>query len=291
MPFGDTFLSPRGLLVNNNSNFVCHGPNFSKLQQATQATLRLPYDDQRIRYVAGFTDKGMQELYSDILIPIMDDCYKIINQSMVLESGYRSVGDVCKLILELAATAQMDYDKIFDALERLYGHESDNDSLREEVQVKMRERIDKLASLSDIATDVTNNLRDAIGNVTEAQILVKKIGADLSSQSTIERLRACHEGERDSEDFDDDCNALGILQGIIDKQNMQDDSGGSMDNLQHAVGATVDIWNDLTALSTYVAEHTQPGPGPLLDLQKNKLLEMWSDLATEVQDFLDNYME
>lgn len=103
-------------------------------------------------------------------------------------------------------------DKIFDALERLYGQESDNDSLREEVQTKMKERIDKLTSLSDIATDVTNGLRDAIGNVTEAQILVKKIGADLSSRSTIERLRACHEGERDSEDFDDDCNSLGILQ-------------------------------------------------------------------------------
>ncbi|KAJ4864052.1 hypothetical protein T069G_00582 [Trichoderma breve] len=282
MSFDESFLSPRGLLVNNNSNFVCDGPNFSKLQQATQATLRLPYDDQRIRYVAGFTDKGMQELYSDLLIPIMEDFYK---------KGYRSVGDVCKLILKLATAAQMDYDKIFDALERLYGHESDNDSLREEVQAKIKERIDKLTSLSDIATNVTHSLRDAIGNVTEAQILVKKIGVDLSSQSTIERLRACHEGERDSEDFDNDCNALGILQGIIDKQNMQDDSGGSMDNLQHAVGATVDIWNDLTALSTYVAEHTQPGPGPLLDLQKNKLLEMWSDLATEVQYFLDNYME
>lgn len=103
-------------------------------------------------------------------------------------------------------------DKIFDALERLYGHESDNDSLREEVQAKMEERIDKLTSLSDLATDVTNNLRDAIGNVTEAQILVKKIGTDLSSQSTIERLRTCHAGELDSEDFDIDCNALVTLQ-------------------------------------------------------------------------------
>ncbi|KAK4075356.1 uncharacterized protein Triagg1_4477 [Trichoderma aggressivum f. europaeum] len=182
-------------------------------------------------------------------------------------------------------------DKIFDALERLYGHESDNNNLRDEVQAKMEERIDKLTTLSDIATDVTNNMRVAIGNVTEAQILVKRIGADLSSQSIIERLRTCHEGGLDSEeDFDSDCKALGILQGIIDKQNMKDDSGCSMENLQHAVGASVDIWNDLTALSTYVAEHTKPGPGPLLGLQKNKLLEMWSDLATEVKKFLDNYM-
>lgn len=103
-------------------------------------------------------------------------------------------------------------DEIFDALERLYGDESNNDSLREEIQAKMKERTDKLTSLSNMATDVTNSLRDAIGNVTEAQILVKKIGVDLSSPCIIERLRKCHEGESDSEDFDIDCNALGILQ-------------------------------------------------------------------------------
>ncbi|KAL7954362.1 hypothetical protein V8C34DRAFT_317325 [Trichoderma compactum] len=257
MDFSNT--GPRGLLVNNNSNFVCNAPNFSKLQQATQATLNLPYDDQGIPYVVGFTDKGMQELYADILIPTMDDFYK---------SGYFSVGDVCKLILELSAAAQGDYDEIFDALERLYGDESGDDSLREEIQAKMKERIDKFTSLSNMATDVINSLRDGIRNVTEAQIL----------------------GESDSEDFDIDWNALGILQDIIDKQNMQDDSGCSINNLQHAVGAAVDIWNDLTALSTYVAENTDPGPGPLLNLHKNKLLEMWSDLATEAKEFLHNYM-
>nr|WNZ75637.1 hypothetical protein [Trichoderma harzianum] len=193
-------------------------------------------------------------------------------------------------------------DTIFDALGRLYGHESDNDSLREEVQAKMKERIGELESLSDIATDVTNSLRDAIRKITEAQILAKIIGDELLSQSIIEQLHECHEDERDSEDFDIDCEALEILkfhgianeeieQGILDKQNMQDDSDGSMNNLQLAVGATVDIWNDLTALSTYVAEHTKPEPGLLLNQQKNKFLEMWSDLATEVQEFLDNYME
>ncbi|EHK19965.1 uncharacterized protein TRIVIDRAFT_224149 [Trichoderma virens Gv29-8] len=234
MSFDENLLSPRGLLVNNNSSFVCDGPNFSKLQQATQATLDLPYDDQGMSYVVGFTDKGTQELYSDILIPAMNDFYKITNQSMALESGYRSVGDVCKAIIELSAAAPADYDAIFDALERLYEDESDNGSLRDEVQAKMKERIDKLNSLSNLATDVTDNLRDAIGNVTEAQILVKQIGTALDSQSIIDRLRECHQGDNDSEDFDIDCNAVRILKGIIDKQNMQDDSGGSMENLQHA---------------------------------------------------------
>lgn len=47
------------------------------------------------------------------------------------------------------------------------------------------------------------------------------------------------------------------------------------------IGATVEIVNDLTALSDYVAEHTEPGPGPLLNLEKATLLEMWSNLGVE----------
>ncbi|KAK5994344.1 hypothetical protein PT974_04818 [Cladobotryum mycophilum] len=290
MAFDESFLSPRGFLVNNGSRFVCDGPNFSKLQQATQATLNLPYNDGGIRYRVGFTDRGMQELYVDIIIPVMEEFYKITNQSMALESGYRSVGDVCNVILELSATAQIDYDEIFDALKRLYGDESGNDSLREEVQAKMKERIDKLKSLSNLATITTDNLREAIGNVNEAQIRVKIIDSELGSQSIIQRLRECHEGERNSDDFDTDCSAVEILKGIIAKQNMQDDSGASLANLQLAVGAAFEIWNDLTALSDFVAEHTEPGPGPLLNLQKNKLLEMWSNLATEVHKFKDSYI-
>ncbi|KAL7948625.1 hypothetical protein V8C42DRAFT_315021 [Trichoderma barbatum] len=304
MAFDEFFLSPRGLLVNNDStsvdsnsssvkshsSFVCNGPNFSKLQQATQATLDLPFTDQRMGEKIGFTAKGSHELYSDIIIPAMDDFYKIAQQSMNLEVGYRSIGDVCKVILELSAAAQEVYDDIFDALERLYGDESGNDSLREEVQATMKDRLDKLTYLSNLATEVASNLRDAIGNVTEAQILIKNVGTDLQSPNIIERLRTCHEGDYDSAEFDIDCNAVEIFKKLIDTQNMQDDSGASMENLQQAVGAAVDIWNDLTALSTYVAEHTEPGPGPLLNLQKNKLLEMWSDLATEVQNFLDYYM-
>ncbi|KKO97278.1 hypothetical protein THAR02_10620 [Trichoderma harzianum] len=215
MSLDESFLSPRGLLVNNNSKFVCDVPNFSKLQQATQATLNLPFNDQRIRYVVGFTDKGMQELYSDVLIPIMEEFYKIIDQAIILEARYRSIGNnppsnVLEVIL-IRYMYHVPLDMIFDAFERLYGHESDNYSLREEVQAKMKERIDKLESLSESATDVTNNLRNAIRKVTEAEILTKIIGDELLSQSIIERLRECHEGERDSEDFDTDCNALEIL--------------------------------------------------------------------------------
>ena len=47
------------------------------------------------------------------------------------------------------------------------------------------------------------------------------------------------------------------------------------------IGATVEIVNDLTALSDYVDVHREPGPGPLLDLEKATLLEMWDTLGSE----------
>jgi hypothetical protein len=165
-------------------------------------------------------------------------------------------------------------------------------------------------------------LVEAIEKVTEAQKLVKKIGEELNRQDTINRLRKCHEGDRDEhEAFESDCSGLDMLkvssaslhgimgplncdiintkQEIIAKQNMQDDSSASLANLQLAVGkripcradnhnneeyvpgAAYDITNDLTALTEYIAENTEPGPGPLLRLEENQLLQMWSDLAVE----------
>ncbi|KAL6881744.1 hypothetical protein HDV57DRAFT_517623 [Trichoderma longibrachiatum] len=268
MAFDDSFLSPRGLLVNNHSNFVCHGPNFSKLQEATQATETLPYSDQTFIQTIGFSDYGFQELYVDIVTPLINDFWTY---------GYRHVGEVCQTIVELSSTAEADYNKIFDALARLYGNESDNDALRSQVQQTIRERLERLSSLSESADETANLLKGAIENVTGMQMLVKRIkDAQLGSQDTVERLRKCHEGERDGdENFQDDLDALERL------KNMEDDTQGSLQNLQQAVGATVEIVNDLTALSDYVAEHTEPGPGPLLNLEKATLLEMWSNLGVE----------
>lgn len=38
---------------------------------------------------------------------------------------------------------------------------------------------------------------------------------------------------------------------------------------------------DLVSLRKYVEENTEPGPNPILDLQKGKILEMWDGLETE----------
>ena len=72
MAFDNSFLSPRGLLVNNNSDFVCHGPNFAKLKEATQATENLPYCDQMFDQRFGFSDLGHMEVsqHFPLLMPL-----------------------------------------------------------------------------------------------------------------------------------------------------------------------------------------------------------------------------
>ncbi|KAI2731015.1 hypothetical protein CBS147333_1639 [Penicillium roqueforti] len=289
MSFDESFLSPRDLLTNSKT-FCCDGPSFFKLQQAIQATQNLPYNDSGLDYRVPFTEQGRQELYVDLLIPVMEHFYTITSQSMNLEGGYRSVGDICDYILKLSATAKEDYDEIFNDLGRLYDDESDNESLRAEVQAKIKDRLDKVNGLSKQCTSTTDNLVAAIGNVTEGQKLVKQVGEELGRQDTIDRLRKCHEGDiNGQEGFESDCRALDILNGIIANQNMQNDSSASLANLQLAVGAAYNIFNDLTALTEYITENTEPGPGPLLNLKENELLEMWSDLAVEVQKFKESY--
>ncbi|OTA07034.1 hypothetical protein A9Z42_0078390 [Trichoderma parareesei] len=234
MAFDNSFLSPRGLLVNNNSDFVCHGPNFAKLKEATQATENLPYCDQ-----------------------------------------------------------MFDQHEVFDALARLYGDESNNDTLRYQVQQTIHDRLERLRALSDSADGSADILKEAIDSVTQTEMSLKRFkDVTLDSDQTVERLRKCHEREQQyaEEHFQDDMNALEAVKKLVDQQNTQDNTQDSLQNLQQAVGATVEIVNDLTALSDYVTEHTEPGPGPLLNLEKAALLEMWKNLETEVQKFLDEYM-
>ncbi|CDM30770.1 unnamed protein product [Penicillium roqueforti FM164] len=298
MSFDESFLSPRDLLTNSKT-FCCDGPSFFKLQQATQATQNLPYNDSGLDYRVPFTEQGRQELYVDLLIPVMEHFYTITSQSMNLEGGYRSVGDICDYILKLSATAKEDYDEIFNDLGRLYDDESDNESLRAEVQAKIKDRLDKVNGLSKQCTSTTDNLVAAIGNVTEGQKLVKQVGEELGRQDTIDRLRKCHEGDiNGQEGFESDCRALDILNAMrFNRESSQTRTckmtqvprWQTCSSLSYALGAAYNIFNDLTALTEYITENTEPGPGPLLNLKENELLEMWSDLAVEVQKFKESY--
>ncbi|KAH0496432.1 hypothetical protein TgHK011_003793 [Trichoderma gracile] len=175
-------------------------------------------------------------------------------------------------------------DEIFDALARLYDDESDNDALREQVQKTIGERLERLSELSGSADSSAEILKEAIGSVTETEMSLKHFkDVTLDSAQTVERLRKCHEREQQygDEHFQEDLDALEEVKKLVDQQNTQDNTKGSLQNLEQAVGATVEIVNDLTALSDYVTEHTEPGPGPLLNLEKAELLEMWKNLETE----------
>lgn len=114
--------------------------------------------------------------------------------------------------LKLSLFALFKTDEIFNDLGRLYDDESDNESLRAEVQAKIKDRLDKVNGLSKQCTSTTDNLVAAIGNVTEGQKLVKQVGEELGRQDTIDRLRKCHEGDiNGQEGFESDCRALDIL--------------------------------------------------------------------------------
>lgn len=100
-------------------------------------------------------------------------------------------------------------DEIFVGLKRLYGDESDNESLRAEIQEKIKQRLDVVNGMSGNAKDTSDNLVVAIRNINDAQEWAKKVGVDLAKQTTVDRLRRCHEGEIDAqEEFESDVLAL-----------------------------------------------------------------------------------
>ncbi|TFA99288.1 hypothetical protein CCMA1212_008958 [Trichoderma ghanense] len=258
MAFDNSFLSPRGLLINNNSNFVCHGPNFANLKEATQATENLPYSDQTVTQQFAFSELGY------------------------IEYGYRQVRQVCKTLVQLPSTAEEDDGK--EALSQpppppplppfTHGKPPPTPASTTTNQTTapsatksskpIRDRLERLKALCHSAEATANILKEAIDSVTETKMLLKRFeDVSLDSEGTVERLRKCHgrEAQHGDEHFQEDLDAL-------------------EENLQQAVGATVEIVNDLTALSDYVAEHTEPGPGPplLLNLEEAALLKMWKNL-------------
>lgn len=46
-------------------------------------------------------------------------------------------------------------------------------------------------------------------------------------------------------------------------------------------GAIAEIDMDLISLRKYIEENTEPGPNPILNLQKGTILEMWEELDRE----------
>ncbi|KAI0453829.1 hypothetical protein F5B21DRAFT_504922 [Xylaria acuta] len=276
------FLSPRDLLI--NQKFCCDGLNFTELTNGLLAAENLPASETELRYKTGLSDTGIQALYT-IIWPIVEKFQEIQNRSVNLRVGCRSVKDVCDRTLDLASTAKQDYDVVFDDLEKLF-NDSDNDSLRQQVDKTINDRLYTIDIVKDVAEEVVNILRSSTSDIIELQSKLGDLGNALSSPD-IEGMLA----DRDptEEDVQNDLAALTVLQGIIKNQNMQDQSGPSLNNLEVLLGAVDGLTSDLSGLRQSIQDSAQPGPGLLLDVEEAKVLEQWDLLRAEVQEFNDHY--
>lgn len=65
----EDFLTPRGLLV--QGSFVCDGPSFKEFQTAVDASLNLPYTQDRFMYWCGISQMGWNIVWP-LLCPFSD---------------------------------------------------------------------------------------------------------------------------------------------------------------------------------------------------------------------------
>ncbi|KAI0521853.1 hypothetical protein F5B22DRAFT_643438 [Xylaria bambusicola] len=280
------FLSPRDLLINNK--FCCDGPNFTELTNALWAAQDLPASEMMINYKTGLSENGIQALYS-IVWPIVERFQEIQQSSANLRIGCQKVKDVCDRALYIASTAQPDYDAIFDDLEKLF-MDPDNDSLRQQVDKTIGDRLTAIDALKAISGDATNLLRSSTTEIIEIQSKLTDLGNALGGSDIHDKLASRDPTE---EDVQNDLAAVSILRtsfkDIIKGQNMQDQSGPSLNNLEILLGAVSAITGDLDGLRDSIKSSTQPGPGLLLNVEKAKVLELWATLQSEVQKFKDQY--
>ncbi|PHH90286.1 hypothetical protein CDD83_4087 [Cordyceps sp. RAO-2017] len=174
--------------------------------------------------------------------------------------------------------------EIFADLERLYKDESGNEELRRAVKAKIDARLAAIRDLSSSATSTRKVLADSTDEVYKEQSLLQDFGSGLNSQEIYERLL-----KRFMPDFTQI--ALNVAAGWIAQLKLTSETGSALEDLQKAVGAVAEIDMDLVSLRKYIEENTEPGPNPILELQKGNILEAWSDLETEVKKFKASFID
>ncbi|PLB43893.1 hypothetical protein P170DRAFT_468634 [Aspergillus steynii IBT 23096] len=278
----DDFLTPRGLLV--EGSFVCDGPSFQDLQTAVNASLELPYTQDRFQYWSGISPMGWNIL-NTYFIPLVDTCYSAVQSIQGLGHGYREVGTVCDLILSTASTAQSDYDALFQGLNDLT-NDPDNEALREQVRKLTADRLDGVTTL-ETKTDTTfGEMKDGTDGVKTCEDQLKTILRNLDDSELEDLLR-----KNDPEDdLEDDLAALKYIRDKVAAMDMEAQSGGALQNLQLALGSVRVVITDLTAIQNAIENTSEPANEIILGHEKAKIIRKWSDLATEVQKFKDHYL-
>ncbi|KAH8157399.1 hypothetical protein CIB48_g10852 [Xylaria polymorpha] len=260
----DGFLAPRGLLVDNR--FCCRTVAFADIYKALQSTENLPYTDQELQTV-GFTGTGFSAVY------------------------YRKVTDVCEYVITAGASARNDYDIIFDGLAELY-KDPDNESLQQQIHQTIRNRLETLRNLSDVAGGVKTDMTSSVQTIIENQTKLGEMAKPLQDTSTISEL--LREADGDEEDYQQDMEAVQSLllceltahdghhsKKIMADQKMEDQSGPTLSDLEKLLGAAVAILSDMSSLLEEFENDARPGPDLVLNLEKNNLIEMWDNLVTE----------
>ncbi|KAI1735894.1 hypothetical protein F4680DRAFT_452556 [Xylaria scruposa] len=267
------FLSPRGLLINRR--FCCKGSNFTELTTAVRTVEDLPASEAMLSYQTGLSDNGLRALRR-IVWPIIEKFQEI---------GCQKFKDACDLTLGIASTARSDYDAIFNGLEKLF-LDPNNTDLRQHVDITISHRLANINALKGISEEAIDLLRSSTNETIEIQKKLGNIASALSSSDVYDMLASRNLTQ---EDIRNDLAAVSIIQNMIEEQDMEDQSGPLLGDLEVLIGAVSAITGDLSGLRQSILDSTQPGPSLLLNIERVKVLELWENLETDAEIFKEQY--
>ncbi|QPH19790.1 hypothetical protein C2857_005084 [Epichloe festucae Fl1] len=310
MSFDKNMLTPRGLLVNRK--FVCQGTSFSNLIININKMMSIPHTKQQIVDVFHIPDFGAVELIDilDDMIRFMDKRQESSRQANVssinmsntipifnTQVGYHDVGTLCDKISVLAAAAPKDYDEIFDGLARLYKDEAHNVELRNAIKAKIDARLADIRAASSSGTANRNALADFTDAIDLAQGQLQYFSQHLNWAEVYSRIVQkflsswIGEGQNVWSEIALNITAFSLIRAWISQLELTGGTASSLRELQEAVGGIAEIDGDLISLRKYIEENTEPGPNPILNLQKGNIVEMWEELDREVKKFKSNFID
>lgn len=228
------------------------------------------------------------------MIRFMD---KIYVEAGKLKVGYHDVGTLCDKISVLAAAAPKDYDEIFDGLARLYKDEAHNVELRNAIKAKIDARLADIRAASSSGTANRNALADFTDAIDLAQGQLQYFSQHLNWAEVYSRIVQkflsswIGEGQNVWSEIALNITAFSLIRAWISQLELTGGTASSLRELQEAVGGIAEIDGDLISLRKYIEENTEPGPNPILNLQKGNIVEMWEELDREVKKFKSNFID
>ncbi|KAB8229586.1 uncharacterized protein BDW43DRAFT_314786 [Aspergillus alliaceus] len=282
MPRDADFLSPRDLLVDDH--FCLTLTSFRKLANIIKSTENLPRDDESLRQKTGFWESGYQILYI-YLNPIAQQFLTVQQVALGLNEAYNYTGTICDNALTLCASAPDDYDKIFTDIEALR-QDPDNVTLRDRVQKEVQDRLYWVQILRDGATGWSDDLRSYTLQAEDCEAAVQTLAAPFQGSALRDRLTS----EDDQGSLQDDLDALGNVQSLLEGFSMVEDMSASLQEVEKMAGSATLIADDIQNLVDYIQKHADPDDNPLGGLVERKLLDKWATLQTHVTDFKNAYL-